>query len=210
MKGPLAIGSLALAYVFNVLNNAFVVYKTSINKSRIFAPEQFEAAFLSAIDSITKRKNLRDRLFSWFKGAEIKAQRVVIVIDNIDRCDHDIANELLKSIKTFLEVPEREVLFVIPVDEYELQKHLKRSKHNGKEYLRKLFNTSIKIKKFTEGDLFDFVKKLNDKYSLDLSSVQISLIAQEFSRSPRKIIQFINLFQAELELLKRQAKNLRI
>ena len=70
--------------------------------------------------------------------------------------------------------------------------------------MRKLFGTTLTIKKFSEDDLFDFTKSLQKKHSLDLSDDVLSLISQEFSRSPRKIIQFLNVLQTEIRLAEEQ------
>src|SRR5699024_3844796 len=61
-------------------------------------------------------------------------------------------------------------------------------------------------KNVSEGDLFDFAKKLNDSYNLGYQIEIISIVAQQFSKNPRKIIQFLNVLQTEILLSEMQEK----
>ena len=54
----------------------------------------------------------------------IKSQRLVIVIDNMDRCSPDVAMKVLSTIKNFLEPKTDYVYFLIPCDILTLQRHL--------------------------------------------------------------------------------------
>ncbi len=181
----------------------FVRYKVSVSKKKVFAPEQFEGIF----DEILKRiLNKESKNWEWVTNIlwkpKKKTRKLVIVIDNIDRCHKDLAFELLLTIKNFLE--QKGVIFIIPIDEDEIKKHIKKQGNNPNEFLRKLFNTTVTIKKISEGDLFDFAKNLNDNYKLNYQIEIISIVAQQFSKNPRKIIQFLNVLQTEILLSKKQ------
>lgn len=181
----------------------FVRYKVSVSKKKVFAPEQFEDIF----DEILKRiLNKESNNWEWITNIlwkpKKKTKKLVIVIDNIDRCHKDLAFELLLTIKNFLE--QKGVVFIIPIDEDEIKKHIRKQGNNPNEFLRKLFNTTVTIKKISEGDLFDFAKNLNDNYKLDFQVEIISIVAQQFSKNPRKIIQFLNVLQTEILLSKKQ------
>jgi len=183
------------------LKDVFVQYKVSVTRPKTFAPEQFEDAFSDAIQSITNPSKA-ERLKNWLSVGDktINAKRIVIVIDNIDRCHKELAFELLLTVKSFLEQKNTEVLFILPIDEKETIKHLRKKGHNGNEFLRKLFNTTITVRDFSEDDLFNFTKKIQDTNNLKLPDDVLSLISQEFSKSPRKIIQFLNVLQTEIHL----------
>ena len=190
------------------VTKTYTEYKISITKPKTFAPEKFEDAFVDALQKITKPKKIK-KVSNWFKTSENKtifADKLVIVIDNIDRCHKDLAFELLLTVKTFLEQKDKNIIFILPIDEHEIKKHLNKEGHDGNEFLRKLFNTTLTIKKFLENDLFDFTKKLQKKYKLNLSEDALSLISQEFSKNPRKIIQFLNVLQTEIKLADEQEK----
>jgi len=176
----------------------------SITYDKTIEPEIFEGIFKEAIEQITSNKNYTWKYFKELIGFKKRIKIIVIVIDNIDRCHKDLAFELLLTIKNFLE--QKSVIFIIPIDEIEIKKHIKKQGNNPNEFLRKLFNTSILIKDISEVDLFDFAKKLNDDYQLGFSPDIISIVAQQFSKNPRKIIQFLNVLQTEILLAEKQEK----
>lgn len=191
--------SLFISGLITFISKSFVQYKISVTKPKSFAPEQFEEIFFETIAEITKNGNKTKKWISGILGEKNnEIEKLVIVIDNIDRCQKNLAFELLLTIKNFLE--QKNVIFIIPIDENEIKKYIKNQGNDPNEFLRKLFNTTISIKKISEGDLFDFAKKLNKDYKLKFPIEVISIISQEFSKNPRKIIQFLNVLQTELVL----------
>ena len=73
------------------------------------------------------------------------SKKIVIVIDNLDRCDAEIAKETLNTIKNFLNKPK--CIFIIPTDHKAIKRHLKYDDVSiENEFLRKYFNTIIQIK----------------------------------------------------------------
>ncbi len=145
----------------------------------------------------------------------IKVDRVLIIIDNLDRCTHSKAVELLSTIKTFLEPKSKKCIFLIQCDENAIKKHLesvylkseksedgelenKKSKNtafDADEFLRKFFNTSVKIPPFIDVDLEEYTKELLQKTDVPVfrnNSDLITVITQAFRDNPRQIKQFIN------------------
>lgn len=179
--GGISILSGIITFIMRFLKNVFIYQKVTITTPKLFAPEQFEERF----------KNTVEECFRKNKGLE----KFIVVIDNIDRCHKELALETLLTIKNFLAV--QKVIFIIPVDEDGLKEYLSLSNQDANEFLRKLFNSTIKIRKFTESDLFDFCKELNRKYDLKLPDEVLSIVAQEFAKNPRRIIQFLNNLQSE-------------
>lgn len=205
LKISTTIISVILTVITILLRETFVQYKVTISKQKFFAPEQFEKVFTEIIDKIiNKPKDNWEWVKNIFWKPKKKTKKLVIVIDNIDRCHKDLAFELLLTIKNFLE--QNGVVFIIPIDEDEIKKHIKKQGNNPNEFLRKLFNTTVTIKNVSEGDLFDFAKRLNDDYNLGFQIEIISIVAQQFSKNPRKIIQFLNVFQTEILLSEMQEK----
>jgi hypothetical protein len=151
----------------------------------MFSPEQFSTAFDFIVDKVTP-----------------KYQRLVIVIDNIDRCERQYTTELLSTIKGFLESKEK-VLFVLPVDETALKRHVRESYNAGDkeadEFLRKFFNTTLKIKPYNSSEIYFFAKQINQKYELGFSDYTIDLVSKEYASNPRRIIQIFNNLSTELE-----------
>lgn len=161
----------------------------SLTYKSIESPEQFEAKF----EEILKHA---------------KGKKVVILIDNLDRCSHKKATELLSTIKTFLEVPKykAECIFVIPCDDDAIKKHLesiyggdsytkeKSNVFDPDEFLRKFFNAYVRIPDFIDTELQDYTEELlkeTGAKKLDNSEVAY-VITVAFRDNPRQIKQFIN------------------
>jgi len=89
------------------------------------SPQEFEKLFLETIS----RK---------------KSQRLVIAVDNLDRCDSEIAVEMLGTIKSMMEIPG--CIYLIACDNEALERHLGNTKRfeepDAKEFLRKFFPIS--------------------------------------------------------------------
>jgi len=187
---------------------AIVQHKISMTKPKVFAPEQFENIYKDAVDKIIPAKNNPFKRIKKIARRSNSIDKIVIVIDNIDRCEKELSVELLGIIKNFLE--NKNVVFIIPIDDEAIRNSLKLSNQDSvefsNEFLRKLFSTTVRMKKFSDNELFDFCSKLNKEYELDLPDTVLSIVAQEFSKNPRRIIQFLNTFQTEFLLAKEQEK----
>lgn len=201
--------------IFAMLNGCFYDLKLTINKPALFAPEQFEACFLQMM-----KHCLADR--SWLGGVALHAkefvcrekcsetnlEKIVIVVDNMDRCPSDLAYQLLSDIKTFLSNESISVVFIIPVDDEALKKHLfDRHGNNGadvcqekEEFLRKFFNVTIRIKPHQEAELQHFTVQLNEQYHLNYNKNTLALASKVFASNPRRIIQLLNNLNSELDL----------
>lgn len=190
-----------------IFTGIFHQLKISITKPYLFAPEQFEECFKEIATKALKTNSLIDK-FIYLNSSDktIKdLNKLVIVIDNIDRCHRDIAYQLLTDIKTFLGSQDFSIVFIIPVDDKALLKHFfsknenSNSNHKEKEeFLRKIFNVTLRIKPYNETDMFSFTKSINDKYALNLKNETINIIGKEYSNNPRRVIQLINNLISEL------------
>lgn len=196
----------AVAVAF--FKNSFTEYKVTTQKPMIFAPEQFENIFDEMMSKSLKKYNIFSQMKEWFKGShyEKNIDKVVIIIDNIDRCDKETAYELLTNIKNFL---EREgIIFVVPIDDSALRRHLKdKNNEDGKEadeFLRKFFNVTLKIKHFQSRDLFMFTNDINKHHGLNLEPDTVDIIAKEYATNPRRIIQLFNNLISELNIVQQK------
>jgi hypothetical protein len=193
-----------------VLKEMFTTYKITIHKSKMIEPEKFELIFEEMVHKILKRKRT---VWKWIKGAvgisepESK-KKLLIVIDNIDRCHEELVIQLLLTIKNFLD--KKNVIFILPIDEKGVTFFLKQSNQDATEFLRKIFNTTIRIKSFSNDEMFDFSWNLVQNYQLEpmgISREIVHMACQEYTTNPRKIIQFLNNFQMEIHLVHEQEKN---
>jgi KAP family P-loop domain. len=163
------------------IKSNFNLEKT-IHTPLYFSPEQFEMKF-------------NDEVKKYLDQNENK--RIVIVIDNIDRCTQKHAYQLLTDIKGFLN-NKKNIIIIIPVDDGALSTQIIKYGDNPSEFLRKIFDTVIYVKPLKPADMFDFTNNINKKEKLNLESDTIYIIAEKYATNPRRIIQLINNLQTEL------------
>lgn len=209
------IGTLG-TFLLALLNGLFYDLKISYSKPALFAPEQFEACFKEMMSKCLKEKNWFQKTWSAIKDyvevgevSVVGLEKLVIVIDNIDRCPSDMAYQLLTDIKTFLSNADYNLVFIVPVDDEALKKHLFRrwNKQTGEdinkekeEFLRKFFNVTLRIKPHQVTELLHFAHEINKENNLGYSNDTLAIVAKEFADNPRRIIQLLNNLSSDLAL----------
>ena len=197
-----------LSVLIGILTGCFNQLKVAISKPFMFAPEQFEQCFQEMMEEALK-PNIIQRAFQFITRNPdcISHKKIVIVIDNIDRCNSEQSYNLLTDIKTFLCDERFNIVFVIPVDDEALRKHILNKSHNNntdecardkEEFLRKIFNVTLRIKPHQPTEMYEFAQKLNTKYSLGFNSATINIASKEYAKNPRRVIQLFNNLSAEL------------
>lgn len=154
-------------------------------EDRLNSPEQFENVFNEMIKTV-------------------KEGKLVIVFDNIDRVQGDIALKILSTIKTFLDPIEKsKVIFIVPCDSDAINKQIVAFYNNQKsadfdesEYLKKLFNVILHTPEFIDADLQQYTTDLIDQTG-DIKNIinkedVVSVITKAFNSNPREVKQFIN------------------
>jgi hypothetical protein len=177
-----------------IISGAFHKLIISVTKPHLFAHEQFEECFKEMISKLWNEKN-----------ENLKLEKLVIVIDNMDRCSSEVAYNLLTDIKTFLCNEPYNIIFIIPVDDTALRNHIindsktnKGYNNDKEEFLRKFFNLTIRIKPYGTIDMFSFAKQINERYRLNFKPETINIVSKEYAKNPRRIIQLFNNLLAEL------------
>jgi hypothetical protein len=195
-----------LGLLIPLLNTFFHNLKSSINKPPLFAPEQFEECFKQLMNISLKNENnvikVTKKNIEYVKRAKVtmtSLDKIVIVIDNIDRCHSEMAYQLLTDIKTFLCDESHNIIFVVPVDDQSLIKDLP----NNENFLRKLFNVVLRIKPYQTTEMQIFARELNKRYNLKFNNDTLSLATKEFATNPRRIIQLFNNLSLTLTLYER-------
>ena len=190
--------------------NLFYELKVSQTKNILFAPEQFEECFRQMMHKVLKEKSWYNRIWKWIREffievkVPIELDKLVIVIDNLDRCESGVVYSMLTDIKTFLGGEKYDVVFVIPVDHEALKKHLF-SKQAGyeldaEEFLRKFFNVVIRIKKHRSDDMSHYIYELNRDQQLGFDPNTLALVAKAYAENPRRILQMLNNLTVEQSL----------
>jgi len=176
-----------------IIQQAIKSETTVFSSERLQDPYEFEEEFRK----ITK---------------EISPKNLLVIIDNLDRCIHGKAVELLSTIKTFL-AKDTEIygnnkcIFLIACDDEAIKTHLKNvydinqsnsgdnSFFSADEFLRKFFNISLRIPDFIDTELQTYAEDLLKEIDIpQFTSPDISyVITNAFRENPRQIKQFINI-----------------
>lgn len=186
-------GGLVAGILLWLLQQSVTTETVTTVTDRFQDPQEFESEFKGIIEKVT-------------------AEKLLVIIDNLDRVSCDKAIELLSTIKTFLE--QNKCVFLIACDAEAIKKHLETlyglnsdnsvgiSKFDGDEYLRKFFNSYLIIPEFIDTELYTYTEKLLDESNLhapDRPDVAY-VITKAFRDNPRQIKQFINTLISHLSL----------
>lgn len=141
---------------------------------------------------------------------ETDADKVVISIDNLDRCESDTVYDVLVSLKTFLE--QDDCIYIIPCDDKALQSHIESideqgeyfdEEPNGQEFLRKFFQTHQRIPQFIPEDIEEYATSQNEALDQPFDEDVLDVITKAYVKNPRRIKQSLNRL-ATLRLLSEQ------
>lgn len=123
-------------------------------------------------------------------------KKLVVVIDNLDRCDDYVAVALLGIIQTFMAKPN--CINILACDDEAIVNHLHRvhgdryTEREGNEFLSKFFQVTIRIPPFIGENLEEYTQELMDKRSIPLDPFVRQILISGAVENPRKINQFLN------------------
>jgi predicted KAP-like P-loop ATPase len=142
-------------------------------------------------------KKIEEEMKRIRKGNE--QRRVVVFIDDLDRCSPTKALEVFESIKVFLDIEG--FVFVIGLSHETIAKLItaeyEKSGIRGEEYIRKIIQIPIVVPEWNTSDLEVLVDRL--KSQLDSRNAKFiddnkKLIALAMKPNPRELKRFINNF----------------
>ena len=155
-------------------------------------PEQFEQIF----DELIK---------------EVKTPKIIIAVDNLDRCPSDIVVEMLGIIKTFME--KEKCIYIVPCDEESIKKHIKSVKgsdyeeKDANEFLRKFFQTHLTISPFLNEDLVNFAQRRLEETKLPQDPRIVEVITSAYTKNPRWVKQALNNITTLYLIAKQKEEN---
>ncbi|MEE6209458.1 P-loop NTPase fold protein [Salarchaeum sp. III] len=122
---------------------------------------------------------------------ETDADKVLISIDNLDRCESDTVYDVLVSLKTFLQ--SEDCIYIIPCDDRALQSHIEsidtegdyfEDQLNEREFLRKFFQTHIRIPDFIAEDIEEYAKAQNEELAEPFDDAVLDVITKAYVKTP--------------------------
>jgi hypothetical protein len=181
--------SLATPAVFLWLANIkfdelFVFQEAPMYDPKLIFPEQFEKEFADLISN-----------------EALGGKKAVIAIDDLDRCESRIVQDVLISLKNF--TGHKNCFFLVPCDDKTIVQIF--SEPNQKlgykdESLRKYFNVGIRIPPIQGTDLVDFANSVTRTTGIPGDIVQMAVLAN--CRDARKMKHFLNGFIMKYRLAK--------
>jgi len=190
------VAPVTLYLVSEFSRNVTVVPKDTITRPVYFSEDQFERKFGEVVK-------------------DAKCSKLVIIVDNLDRCSHELAVNTLSAVKTFLEPKgDKKCIFVIPCDDAAIKQHVKAaygmlsndtrsgatldSEQYANEYLRKFFNSAVRIDPFLREEIEPYIEHLlgQMRFTEGMPAEEVSTLVQMvgflFRENPRQIKQFLN------------------
>jgi len=142
-------------------------------------PEQLQSKFSEVVGNVVKKK---------------ASNRLIIVVDNLDRCSGESAIEMFGAIKNLME--HEKCVYLFPCDQDALMNHLISVRHydprDAREFLRKFFQTTLTMPSLIGQDLEKFARDLLSHLEIEYGSQVLDVIINAFLEDPRKIKQFLN------------------
>jgi hypothetical protein len=162
----------------------FVFQEAPLYDPKLIFPEQFENEFTSLIGSVALRN-----------------KKVVIAIDDLDRCEPGMVQDVLISMKNF--IGQEKCFFIIPCDDKTIVAVFtepNQMQGYSDESLRKYFNVVLRIPPITSTDLVDFANTMARKTGIPEDVVQVAVLAN--CRDARKMKHFLNSLAMKYQIAK--------
>ena len=143
----------------------------------------------TALDSLKSARDLREKICEFFDSIlSEKGDRLVIMIDELDRCKPSYAVKMLERIKHYF-INER-ITFVFSVNTYELQKTIRKHYGDGFDagrYLDRFFDLRIDLPPANWGKYYAEIGFSNSPYLVDQV---IDAVIKEFDFEFREVSKF--------------------
>ena len=154
--------------------------------------------FREAVGRLLRREKPADSFQDGKDGAPVALRRLVIFIDDLDRCAESQTVRLLEAIKLYLQTPH--CVFVFGMDASAARRAVRGELRQGdevaREYLEKLFQTTLHVplplgrEAFVASQLGKLDLGKNDDERLEWAKDIVALVEP----NPRKLKNFLNSF----------------
>lgn len=178
-----------LTYFANSLGRVYVDKGEDV---QLNSQEQFEARFLQSVHALQKQK-----------------RRLLVLVDELDRCSPQQVLEALETVKTFMNCPN--CIFVVACDPTILEQALSSSVPLGSahEYLDKIFQLKVQVPPILPSDMHRYaVSLLQAKLQSELPELLSELVSGQALEvlvrpevtTPRKVKRLLNDFLVKYRL----------
>jgi hypothetical protein len=129
------------------------------------------------------------------EGKKKTGGRLIVFIDDLDRCEESVIVQLLESIKLYLGSPR--CVFILAIDENAvlaaLERHWEgRPEDANREYLEKLFQAIVPVPVPRRNALCEFLQEQLTVHGFPDPEGCAGLVAELLEPNPRKVKNFVN------------------
>lgn len=166
--------------------------KNFTEKQKFLSNMEKDTIYFDGLNAISEQmKKIREK-----KGGN--DYRIVVFIDDLDRCSPKKALEVLESIKVFLDIEG--FVYVLGISHNTIDRLItyayKEVEVEGSDYIKKIIQIPIKIPSWEKRDLMDLIennlsKNLKSEYA-ELIIDNSDIITDAVDNNPRQLKRFIN------------------
>lgn len=136
-------------------------------------------------------------------------KRIVVFVDDLDRCSPKKALELFESIKAFLDIEG--FIYVIGLSHETVSKIITQEYNihgiSGEDYIKKIIQIPIHTPNWISGDIKELIRFLINKLNAEHRKLIddesfVNLITESIEKNPREIKRFLNNLIVALEIFK--------
>jgi hypothetical protein len=156
-------------------------------------------------NSIEVKSSLRDD-FETAIDECLEDRKLIVFIDDLDRCLPEKTIEILEVIKLFLDVPK--CIFVIGVEKEVIEKGIEvryKSKEqelpiSGKDYIEKIIQVPFTLPPIRKDDMAAFIENLGIE---ERERGYVTIVAKGTGCNPRKVKMFLNILRIRRAIAER-------
>lgn len=154
------------------------------------------------VRNIQTEEEKKNSLYALFNSIirEEKKEKLVIIIDELDRCKPSFAVEMLETIKHFIN--GENIIFIVSTNNEQLSKMVSKlygEKFNGYEYLNKFYDFVLTL---SNNDTIKYLRQRHQYYKGDYYSSEVPITimeAKQFSfREINRYVSSLNLIKGYL------------
>ena len=178
-------------YSFSIGKDVLSIFATIVEflTGRNIAEILKELRSESPLDSLKSKRELREKVNEFFDSLlPEKGNRLIIMVDELDRCKPSYAVKLLERIKHYF--TNDRITFVFSVNTYELEKTIRKYYGNdfdASRYLDRFFDLHINLPPANWKKYYESIGFSNSRYQVDII---IDAVIKEFRFELREVSKF--------------------
>jgi hypothetical protein len=155
-------------------------------------------------DTFVEIQEMFRRVADVYLNDEIQPRRLVIFVDDLDRCRPARVTDVLESIKLFFDLPG--LIFVFALDSDQLERAVMVdygfTQAEARVYLEKIFQLTVPLPRKGGAELQKFLETTLKEVGVELTNDRLSeAIVNRFGRNLRRLKLFINTFSFQRRLM---------